>query len=141
MANNHLPPCTVTTTEWLQWWAFTPVKGHPLQDFVPEMGVGICPRVGLYPKLNGTSTAGKMRTVVYVNESKASRVSTVHQRTGKGYISASVNADSVRLCVAPEATQHTGAYSQCCATAVYGQCHVHCGIIDGKTHSYTLEDR
>ena len=53
MVNNHLPPCTFSPTECLQWWAFTPVKKHPLQDFGPEMGVGICPRVGLYPELYG----------------------------------------------------------------------------------------
>ena len=49
MANIWLPPCTSSTTECLQWWAFTPVKRHPLQDyFGPEMGGG-----GLYLTLYG----------------------------------------------------------------------------------------
>ena len=57
MANNHLPSCTFSQTECLQWWAFTPVKWHPLQDVGPEMGVGACPRVGLYTELySNTST-------------------------------------------------------------------------------------
>ena len=52
MANNQLPPCMFSTTECLQWWAFTRVERHPLQEFGPEIG-GICPRVGLYPELYG----------------------------------------------------------------------------------------
>ena len=40
MVNNQLPPCTFSTTECFQWWAFILVKRHPLQDFGPEMGGG-----------------------------------------------------------------------------------------------------
>ena len=53
MANNQLSPCTFSTTECLQWWAFTPGTRHPSQDFGPKMGLGVCPKVGLYPGLYG----------------------------------------------------------------------------------------
>ena len=51
MANNQLPPCTFSATGVLEAMGVTPVKRHPLQDFRPEMGVGVCPRVGLYLEL------------------------------------------------------------------------------------------
>ena len=35
MVNNQLPPCTSGMTECLQWWAFTPLKIHPLQVCLP----------------------------------------------------------------------------------------------------------
>ena len=41
MANNQLLSGTFGTTECLQWWAFTPVTRHPLQDFGPKMGEGV----------------------------------------------------------------------------------------------------
>ena len=53
MMNNQVPPCPFSKMECLQWWAFTPVKRHPLHNFGPEIGVGVCPRVGLYPALYG----------------------------------------------------------------------------------------
>ena len=46
MANNQLPSCTSSATECLQWWAFTPVKRHFLQDFGLEMGSGRLPLGG-----------------------------------------------------------------------------------------------
>ena len=42
------------TTECLQWWAFTPGKDIRCRTLDLKKGVGICPRVGLYPELNGT---------------------------------------------------------------------------------------
>ena len=35
-----------------------PSKKHPVQDFRPKMGMGICPRVGLYPELYTTGNTG-----------------------------------------------------------------------------------
>ena len=59
LANNQLPLCTFSITEGLTWWAFTPVKMHPLQDYGLKVGLGggggagVCPGVSLYLKLNG----------------------------------------------------------------------------------------
>ena len=49
MANNQLPPCTFSTSECLQWWAFTMVNRHPLQDFGPEKGEGVYPKLTYTP--------------------------------------------------------------------------------------------
>ena len=63
LVSNQVPPCPFSMMECLQWKVFPQYKDTLCRTLDQKLGVGICPRVSLNPKLCGMI---KTQTVIVI---------------------------------------------------------------------------